>query len=63
MSVRLALRCLWAHFPESWPLVVTFWKGAQQENKIGRGKIVTGSLIGLYASYGDQARIPNIFEG
>ncbi len=46
VPVRLALRCLWAHCPERWPLV-TFWEGAQQENEIGRSQSVTASFNGI----------------
>jgi hypothetical protein len=46
MQVRLALRCLWAHCPERWPLVM-FWEGAQQENEIGRSQSVTASFNGI----------------
>jgi hypothetical protein len=35
VPVCFALRCLWSHCPERWPLVM-FWEGAQQENEIGR---------------------------
>lgn len=45
-SVRLALRCLWAHCPECWPLVM-FWEGAMQENEIGRSQSVTASFNGI----------------
>jgi hypothetical protein len=45
-AVRLALRCLWHHCPECWPLVM-FWEGAQQDNEIGRGQSVTASFIGI----------------
>ena len=46
MEVRLALRCLWAHCPERWPLVM-FWEGAQQDNEIGRSQSVTASFNGI----------------
>ena len=46
VPVRLALRCLWAHCPERWPLV-TFWEGAQQDNEIGRNQSVTASFSGI----------------
>jgi hypothetical protein len=46
VPVRLALRCLWAHCPERWPLVM-FWEGAQQYNEIGRSQSVTASFNGI----------------
>jgi len=46
VPVRLALRCLWAHCPERWPLVM-FWEGAQQDNEIGRSQSVTASFNGI----------------
>jgi hypothetical protein len=46
VPVRLALRCLWSHCPERWPLVM-FWEGAQQENEIGRSQSVTASFNGI----------------
>jgi hypothetical protein len=46
VPVRLALRCLWAHCPERWPLVM-FWEGAQQEHEIGRSQSVTASFNGI----------------
>lgn len=46
VPVRLALRCLWAHCPERWPLVM-FWEGAQQGNEIGRSQSVTASFNGI----------------
>jgi len=45
-AVRLALRCLWHHCPERWPLVM-FWEGAQQDNEIGRSRSVTASFNGI----------------
>jgi hypothetical protein len=45
-AVRLALRCLWHHCPERWPLVM-FWEGAQQGNEIGRSQSVTASFNGI----------------
>jgi hypothetical protein len=45
VPVRLALRCLWSHCPERWPLVM-FWEGAQQDNQIGRSQRVTASFNG-----------------
>lgn len=39
VPVRLALRRLWAHCPERWPLVM-FWEGAQQDNEISRSQSV-----------------------
>ena len=46
VPVRLALRCLWAHGPERWPLVMC-WEGAQQENAMGRSQSVTASFNGI----------------
>jgi hypothetical protein len=46
VPVRLALRCLWVHCPERWPLVM-FWEGAMQENEIGRSQSVTASFNGI----------------
>lgn len=46
VAVRLALRCLWGHCPERWPLV-TFWEGARQDNEIGRSQSVTASFNGI----------------
>jgi hypothetical protein len=44
--VRLALRTLWAHCPERWPLV-TFWDSFQQANEIGRSQGVTAAFNGI----------------
>ncbi|RYD26523.1 MAG: hypothetical protein EOP89_06830 [Lysobacteraceae bacterium] len=46
VPVRLALRCLWAHCPERWPLMM-FWEGAMQDNEIGRSQSVTASFNGI----------------
>jgi hypothetical protein len=46
VPVRLALRFLWAHCPERWPLVM-FWEGAHQDNEIGRSQSVTASFNGI----------------
>jgi hypothetical protein len=46
VPVRLALRCLWTHCPERWPLVM-FWEGARQDNQIGRSQSVTASFNGI----------------
>lgn len=46
VPVRLALRCLWVHCPERWPLVM-FWEGAMQDNEIGRSQSVTASFNGI----------------
>ena len=46
VAVRLALRCLWPHCPERWPLVM-FWEGAMQDNEIGRSQSVTASFEGI----------------
>jgi hypothetical protein len=43
VPVRLALRCLWPHCPERWPLV-TFWEAAGQPNEIGRSQGVTAGF-------------------
>ena len=46
VAVRLALRCLWTHCPERWPLV-TFWVSAGQPNEIGRAQGVTAGFNGI----------------
>jgi hypothetical protein len=46
VPVRLALRCLWTHCTERWPLVL-FWEGAQQDDEIGRSQSVTASFNGI----------------
>jgi hypothetical protein len=58
VPVRLALRCLWSHCPERWPLVM-FWEGAQQENEIGRSQSVTASFNGIVRQLRRSARIPS----
>ena len=45
-DVKLALRCLLPHCPESWPLL-TFWDAAGQENEIGRAQGVTAAFNGI----------------
>lgn len=44
--VRLALRCLWRHCPERWPLVM-FWEGAHGSHEIGRSQSMTASFNGI----------------
>jgi hypothetical protein len=46
VPVRLALRTLWTHCPERWPLV-TFWGSAGQPNEIGRAQGVTAGFNGI----------------
>jgi hypothetical protein len=46
VPVRLALRTLWTHCPERWPLV-TFWESAEQRNEIGRAQGVTAGFNGI----------------
>lgn len=45
-SVRLALRCLWPHCPERWPLV-QFWEAGQGTHDIGRSQSMTASFNGI----------------
>lgn len=45
-TIRLALRCLWPHCPERWPLV-QFWQGGLQPHDIGRGQSMTASFNGI----------------
>ena len=44
--VRLALRCLWRHCPERWPLV-QFWEGCRGAHDIGRAQSMTASFNGI----------------
>ena len=44
--VRLALRCLWRHCPERWPLI-QFWEGGQGTHDIGRSQSMTASFNGI----------------
>jgi hypothetical protein len=44
--VRLALRCLWPHCPERWPLV-QFWEGCRGSHDIGRSQSMTASFNGI----------------
>jgi hypothetical protein len=46
LPVRLALRCLWHHCPERYPLI-TFWDGAQQDYPLGRSERLTTSFHGI----------------
>lgn len=46
IDVRLALRCLLPHCPESWPLSL-YWDAAGQENEIGRSQGVTAAFNGI----------------
>ncbi|MBM6577733.1 hypothetical protein KCP91_15225 [Microvirga sp. SRT01] len=43
VPVRLALRCLWPHCPERWPLV-TFCEAVGQPSEIGRSQGVTAGF-------------------
>ena len=45
-AARLALRTLWPHCRERWPLV-TFWESAQQDNEIGRSQGTTAAFNGI----------------
>ena len=45
-AVRLALRTLWPHCPETWPLVC-FWDSGQQGNDIGRVQGMTAAFNGI----------------
>lgn len=44
--VRLALRVLLPHCPESWPLT-GFWDGMHGSNEIGRHQTMNASLNGI----------------
>ena len=44
--VRLALRCLWRHCPERWPLY-SFWEGCQGGHEIGRQQTMTSAFNGI----------------
>lgn len=46
VPIRLALRCLWAHCPERWPLV-RFWEGGQGTHDFGRSQSMTASINGI----------------
>jgi hypothetical protein len=46
VPVRLALRTLWTHCPERWPLV-QFWDGSQGMHDIGRSQSMTASFNGI----------------
>lgn len=45
-AVRLALRSLWPHCPERWPLV-QFWDGCRGSHDIGRAQSMTASFNGI----------------
>jgi hypothetical protein len=45
-EIRLALRCLLPHCPETWPLVL-YWDAAKQGNDIGRAQGVTAAFNGI----------------
>ena len=45
-AVRLALRCLWPHCPERWPLV-QFWDGGRGTHELGRSQSMTASFNGI----------------
>lgn len=59
-AVRLALRVLWPHCRERWPLV-TFWDSGQQDNDIGRVQGMTAAFNGIVrqlrqsGAWGDEA--------
>lgn len=44
--VRLALRCLWRHCPERWPLY-SFWEGCQGDRAAGRQQTMTSAFNGI----------------
>jgi hypothetical protein len=46
VPVRPALRMLWHHRHERWPLV-TFWEAAGQKNEIGRAQGTTAAFNGI----------------
>ena len=64
LEVRLALRCLLPHCPESWPLTL-FWDAAGQDNEIGRAQGTTAAFNGivrqlrLAGRYDDGPRPPD----
>jgi hypothetical protein len=43
VPVRLALRCLWSHCPERWPLI-TYWESCVQAHDIGREQGMTAAF-------------------
>jgi hypothetical protein len=45
-AIRLALRVLLPHCPESWPLT-QFWQGINGTHEIGRSQSVTASYNGI----------------
>jgi len=44
--IRLALRCLWPHCSDQWPLV-QFWEGGLGTHEIGRSQSMTASFNGI----------------
>jgi hypothetical protein len=55
LPVRLALRCLLAHCPERWALMM-FWDAAAQDNSIGRAQGCTASFNGIVRQLGKANR-------
>ena len=45
-AIRLALRVLWPHCPETWPLT-QFWDGLNGTHEIGRSQTITAALNGI----------------
>jgi hypothetical protein len=43
-EVRLALRNLWDHCPERWPLI-TFWEAACQRDEFGQSRSLEADFI------------------
>jgi hypothetical protein len=46
IEVRLALRCLLAHWPQRWPLEM-FWSSASTDHDIGRSQGCTAAFNGI----------------
>ncbi|GGB15256.1 hypothetical protein GCM10011380_00870 [Sphingomonas metalli] len=57
-AIRLALRVLWPHCRERWPLV-TFWESGQQDNDIGRTQGVTAAFNAIVR----QVRATGAYRG
>lgn len=45
-AIRLALRVLWPHCPDTWPLT-QFWTGLNGTHEIGRAQTITAALNGI----------------
>jgi hypothetical protein len=45
-AIRLALRVLLPHCPESWPLT-QFWEGINGTHEIGRSQTITAAFNGI----------------